>query len=193
MPKIIDNKQLIHIITEVTVILGVTLYFSHRIRKLSKQIQYLHNQIEEQNTKINRHEQLFSQIFSHQNPINISPRVQSQRIFSKQNPINISPSPSSSSSSPSPSPTPSHPKITRSILITPKIISQPAKPKIELVPIETTIKTSEAQNESIDQKINEKAEKIEAEIEAEIETELDNLDKQVDDDDDDLPDLTTKK
>lgn len=60
--KILDNKQLIHIASEVVVLLGVVFYFSSKNKKLSGHIEELAQRIEEQEEHIQKIETTFQQM-----------------------------------------------------------------------------------------------------------------------------------
>lgn len=62
MSKLFENKQMIHIASEVVVLVGLTYYFSQKNRKLMSQIEDLHQKIEEQDENINKNYQLILQL-----------------------------------------------------------------------------------------------------------------------------------
>ena len=55
--KLTNNKQLVHIVSEVIVLLGITFYFSSQNRKLTGHIEELAQQIEEQEDRLLKLEQ----------------------------------------------------------------------------------------------------------------------------------------
>jgi len=73
MSKLIENKQIIHIATEIIVILGVTFYFSSKNKKLLEHIEDLSQRLEEQEDLIQKHEQIIKQLV---NAINSQNSVQ---------------------------------------------------------------------------------------------------------------------
>jgi hypothetical protein len=62
MSKLIENKQIIHIATEIIVILGVTFYFSSKNKKLLEHIEDLSQRLEEQEDLIQKHEHIIKQL-----------------------------------------------------------------------------------------------------------------------------------
>ena len=64
MSKLIENKQIIHIVTEVVVIAGIVFYFSSKNKKLSEQIEDLSQRLEDQEEMIQNHEQVIRQLVS---------------------------------------------------------------------------------------------------------------------------------
>jgi len=67
MPKLLENKQLIHIVSELVILLGITFYFSRKIKKLSSQIEDLALKIEEQDDIIQKHEQIIRSLVEYVN------------------------------------------------------------------------------------------------------------------------------
>jgi len=68
MSKLMDNKQqMIHIFTEVVALVGVTIYFNNKNKKLSEQIQELQLLVVEQGDTIKKHEQLIVNIIDNIN------------------------------------------------------------------------------------------------------------------------------
>jgi hypothetical protein len=63
MSKLLDNKPLmIHIVSEVAVIVGLTFYFNQKNKKLMAHIEDLSQRIEEQEDLLQKHEQIIKQI-----------------------------------------------------------------------------------------------------------------------------------
>ena len=62
MSKLLENKQIIHIAAEVIIIAGVVVYFSYKNKKLLGQIEELSHRVEEQETIIQKHEQVIRQL-----------------------------------------------------------------------------------------------------------------------------------
>jgi predicted O-linked N-acetylglucosamine transferase (SPINDLY family) len=62
MSKLFENKQIIHIATEVVVLLGITFYFSQKNKKLLEHIEDLSQRLEDQEDMIQKHEQIIKQL-----------------------------------------------------------------------------------------------------------------------------------
>ncbi len=62
MSKLLENKQIIHIATEIIVLIGITFYFSSKNRKLSAHIEDLSQRLEDQEDLIQKHEQIIRQL-----------------------------------------------------------------------------------------------------------------------------------
>lgn len=60
--RLFDNKQLIHIASEVVVLIGLTFYFSSKNRKLLTHVEDLAQRLEEQEDKIQKMENTLQQI-----------------------------------------------------------------------------------------------------------------------------------
>jgi hypothetical protein len=67
-----ENKQMIHIASEIVVLVGLTFYFNQKNRKLMSHIEDLAQKIEEQEDLLQKHEQIikkmvfkFSIFFNH--------------------------------------------------------------------------------------------------------------------------------
>jgi hypothetical protein len=59
MSKILENKfQIIHIVAEITTIIGLGLYFSQKNKKLLADIEILTNRLQEQEDLIQKHEKM---------------------------------------------------------------------------------------------------------------------------------------
>jgi hypothetical protein len=54
--KILNNKQIIHIVTEVVVLIGIIFYFSSKNRKLLSHIEDLSQRLEEQEDILQKHD-----------------------------------------------------------------------------------------------------------------------------------------
>lgn len=70
--KLFDNKQLIHIASEVVVLLGMAFYFSSKNKALQSHIENLAQRLEEQEDRIQKLENIIQQMSSHMAQI---PRV----------------------------------------------------------------------------------------------------------------------
>ena len=57
-----DNKQIIHIATEVITIVGLTIYFSKQTKKLFESIETLTTSLNEQNEVIQKHENMINKL-----------------------------------------------------------------------------------------------------------------------------------
>ena len=57
-----DNKQIIHIATEVITIIGLTIYFSRQNKKLYESIEVLTNSLNEQTEIIKKHEDIINNL-----------------------------------------------------------------------------------------------------------------------------------
>ena len=64
MSKLLENKQIIHIISEIVVITGITIYFSQQTKKLKSHINDLTQRIDDQDEIIQTHEKKIAQLIS---------------------------------------------------------------------------------------------------------------------------------
>lgn len=62
MSKILDNKQIIHIASEIIIILGITFYFSQKNKKIMNHINDLSQRLEEQEDVIQKYEQIIGNL-----------------------------------------------------------------------------------------------------------------------------------
>jgi hypothetical protein len=62
MSKILDMKQIIHIATEVVVIVGITVYLTMKQKKMMSHIDNLTKQLQEQEKMIQQHEHVIRQL-----------------------------------------------------------------------------------------------------------------------------------
>ena len=62
MTKLLENKQIIHIATEIVVLIGITFYFSSKNKKLYGHIEDLYQRLEEQEDLIQKHEQMITKL-----------------------------------------------------------------------------------------------------------------------------------
>jgi hypothetical protein len=61
-----DNKQMmVHIISEVVVLVGITFYFNQKNKKLMAHIEDLAQRVEEQEDLLQKHEQIIKKIVTH--------------------------------------------------------------------------------------------------------------------------------
>ena len=62
MSKLLENKQIVHIATEIVVLIGITFYFSSKNKKLLEHIEDLSQRLEEQEDMIQKHEQIINHL-----------------------------------------------------------------------------------------------------------------------------------
>lgn len=74
MSKLLANKQIIHIITEIVVLIGITFYFSSKNKKLSSHIEDISQRLEDQEDLIQKHEQIIRQLVQAINSQNGTPK-----------------------------------------------------------------------------------------------------------------------
>lgn len=60
--KLLDNKQMLHIVSEVVVLIGLTFYFSSQNKKLHEHIESVHGRLEKQEDKIQKLETTIQQM-----------------------------------------------------------------------------------------------------------------------------------
>ena len=76
MSKLIENKQLVHIGSEIIVIIGLTFYFNNKNKKLVGQIEELSNRLQENEKLVAKHEDVIRQLV---NLVNSRPPVPEQK------------------------------------------------------------------------------------------------------------------
>jgi hypothetical protein len=65
MSKLLDNKQqIIHIVSEVIILIGITYYFSSKNKKIMQYIEDLSQRIDEQEDTIQKHDKLIKQLIN---------------------------------------------------------------------------------------------------------------------------------
>jgi hypothetical protein len=64
MSKLLDNKQIIHIVSEIIIIVGIVFYFTQKNKKLMNHINDLTQRIEEQEDILQKHEQMITKLSS---------------------------------------------------------------------------------------------------------------------------------
>jgi hypothetical protein len=64
MSKLVENKQLIHIVSEVVVLFGLTYYFSQKNKKLLEHIEDLAQRVEDQEDIIQKHDKIIQQLMN---------------------------------------------------------------------------------------------------------------------------------
>ena len=130
MSKLIENKHMIHIMSEIVVLLGLTFYFNQKNKKIMGHIQDLSQRIEEQEDLLQKHEQVIRKLvdFIGKNqsestntspPEVISPNIQNKNQRKK------SPTPTPTPTPPTPTPT-----LTKAIHTKPPLVA-PVLPKPE--------------------------------------------------------------
>lgn len=62
MPKLLDNKQIIHIVSEIVILIALTFYFSSKNKTLMSHIEELAQRLEEQENQIQKQNQLIQQL-----------------------------------------------------------------------------------------------------------------------------------
>lgn len=62
MSKLLEKKDIIHIATEIVVLIGITFYFSSKNKKLIDHIEDLSKRIEEQEDVVQKHEKIIMQL-----------------------------------------------------------------------------------------------------------------------------------
>ena len=64
MSKFLENKQMVHIISETVVLIGMTFYFSQKNKKLTEKIEALSQRLEEQEDLIQKHDGIIRKLDS---------------------------------------------------------------------------------------------------------------------------------
>jgi hypothetical protein len=67
MSKLLENKQLVHIASEVVVLLGLTFYFNQQNKKLMGHIEDLVQRIEDQEDLLQKHEEVIKKLVEYVN------------------------------------------------------------------------------------------------------------------------------
>jgi len=62
MSKLMENKQMLHIVSEVVVLLGLTFYFNQKNKKMMGHIEDLAQRVEEQEDLLQKHEQIIRKL-----------------------------------------------------------------------------------------------------------------------------------
>ena len=88
-----ENKQMIHIVSEIVVLVGLTFYFNQKNRKLMSHIEDLAQKIEEQEDLLQKHEEIIKKmvVFINQQNQNSTPSVfvQKQPIKTKTKKVSV--------------------------------------------------------------------------------------------------------
>ena len=78
MSKLLENKQIIHIVTEIITVIVIIFYFSSKNRKLLGHIEDLSQRLEEQEDIIQKHELIIKQLvqaINNRGPITALPKI----------------------------------------------------------------------------------------------------------------------
>lgn len=177
MPKLLDNKQIIHIVVEIVIILGIFFYFSQKNKKLMKHINDLTQRLEEQEDIIQKHEQMINKLAEmiENNNRKPSPKSDSKKpekkkvsFASSEQPVQI----------PIPINTPI-PTFGRQIIL--EQIQRPRTPfnngsrVEEIEELEEVEEAEEVEEDQVEDVEDEKHEETEEDLDAEIEEELNEL------------------
>jgi hypothetical protein len=84
MAKLMENKQMIHIASEIVVIIGLTFYFNQKNKKLMSHIEDLSQRIEEQEDLLQKHEQVIRKMVDFINQYQSEPNIQSKYVPPQQ-------------------------------------------------------------------------------------------------------------
>lgn len=84
MSKIMENKQMIHIATEIVIFAGVIYYFNQKNEKLLSQIQDLFHKMEEQEELLQRHEEIIKKMAALINEQKIKSSAVETDLFKKE-------------------------------------------------------------------------------------------------------------
>ena len=67
MNRILEHKQIIHVVSEVVIIASVSYFFYQKNRKLSQEIENLSQLLQEQQNMLDKHETLIKKLLENQN------------------------------------------------------------------------------------------------------------------------------
>ena len=67
MNRILEHKQIIHVVSEVVIIASVSYFFYQKNRKLSQEIENLAQLLQEQQNMLEKHENLIKKLLQNQN------------------------------------------------------------------------------------------------------------------------------
>lgn len=159
MSKLLENKQIIHIATEIVALIGIIFYFSSKNKKLLEHIEDLSQRLEDQEDLIQKHEQIIRQLV--------------QAVNNRGHP-------------PSPSPQPSKPKhVKRKKTLSPPKRplarpprQQPDKPPVSFEDNEEVEETYEPQPVKSAAVVEEYSSDEDSDLDAEIADELEELQQQ---------------
>jgi hypothetical protein len=80
MSTILEKKHMIHILTEIVVLVALTFYFSSKNKKLLEHIEDLSKRLEEQEELVQNHEKIIQQLLENVN--------KNKEVYKKQSPSN---------------------------------------------------------------------------------------------------------
>jgi len=81
MSTILEKKHMIHILTEVVVLVALTFYFSSKNKKLLEHIEDLSKRLEEQEELVQNHEKIIQQLLENVN--------KNKEVYKRQSPSNV--------------------------------------------------------------------------------------------------------
>ena len=148
MSKLLDNKQIIHIVSEIVIILGITFYFTQKNKKLMNHINDLTQRIEEQEDILQKHEQMITKLSSMIEELN----SRKSGFFSMDNFPKEMKVPNSKNSMPTPSPN----TFSHSTIILENI---PVPLRNNKSPISQSSRVVEIVDDKVDYKVDDKVQK----------------------------------
>ena len=148
MSKLLDNKQIIHIVSEIVIILGITFYFTQKNKKLMNHINDLTQRIEEQEDILQKHEQIITKLSSMIEELN----SRKSGFFSMDNFPKEMKVPNSKNSMPTPSPN----TFSHSTIILENI---PVPLRNNKSPISQSSRVVEIVDDKVDDKVDNKVQK----------------------------------
>jgi len=80
MSKILENKQIIHIVCEAVVIFGLVIHFSKKNKKLTSYIEDVEQRLQEQEELIQKHEQIIGKLIETINNMTLSKQHSSKKL-----------------------------------------------------------------------------------------------------------------
>ncbi len=107
MSSMMENKQLIHVATEIVVLIGVSFYFNQKIKRLTSQFDDLTQRISEQDDIIQKHEAIIKKLVDTIN--GMQQQSPTKPVFKQAPPVQQTPKPNPKRSPPPPSTPPSTP------------------------------------------------------------------------------------
>ena len=110
MSSMMENKQLIHVATEIVVLIGVSFYFNQKIKRLTSQFDDLTQRVSEQDDIIQKHEAIIKKLVDTIN--GMQQQRPTQSVFKQAPPVQQTPKPNPKKSPPPPSKPPSTPPST---------------------------------------------------------------------------------
>jgi sugar-specific transcriptional regulator TrmB len=94
MSKLLENKQIIHIASEIVILLGLTFYFNQKNKKLLGYIEDLSQRVEEQEDLLQKHEEIIKKLVEFINNIQKPTQLentQKPKVIIKNNKTTIKP------------------------------------------------------------------------------------------------------